>query len=235
MISSLKAGQMYAKSIPPLPNGEEQYEFLLTAHTKTGQVVLRFDNSLYSEETARQSLDAYIGLVGTLGQDPRVKIHDVSVVSVTEHDRLVNDLASSTNVPVFEQCLHHLVEEQARRKPRFGAVEFEGESLTYAELNSAANQIAHSLLQQSVGSESVVALCFDRGIQQILAILAVLKAGGTFLLLDPDDPTLLKELVIVDRKAKVLLTTSSHSRDFEKSIASKVLVSAYRFLVLVPN
>ena len=71
----------------------------------------------------------------------------------------------------------------------------------------------------------VIALCFDRGISQILGILAVLKAGATFVPLDPDDPTLRKELMVEECGAKVLLTTSNHSRVFQKSLAAKVLVS----------
>lgn len=230
MMTKLEDNQVQAKTILPIPNGEEQYELLLTVHTRTGNVMLRFDNHSYSEETARQFLDAYISLVETLGSDPHIKIRDISTVSATEHDRLVNVLSTTANIPLVEKCLHNLVEEQAERTPNLTALEFEDESLTYAELNAKANRIARSLIQQGVGSESVVAVCFDRGIQQILGILAVLKAGGAFLPLDPDDPTLRKELMIVDCKAKVLLTTSSHSRDFEKSIASKVLVSNVFFV-----
>ena len=80
-------------------------------------------------------------------------------------------------------------------------------------------------MHDGVGPESIVAICFDRGIHQILAILAVLKAGGAFVPLDPDDPVLRKEMIIMDCGAKVLLTTQSHRRAFDKSIASKVIVS----------
>ena len=81
------------------------------------------------------------------------------------------------------------------------------------------------LSQQGVGPDSVVAVCFERGIPQILAILAILKAGGAFLPLDPDDPTLRKEMLIVDANAKILLATYAQRRDFDKALASKVIVS----------
>ncbi|EGN96334.1 hypothetical protein SERLA73DRAFT_9930, partial [Serpula lacrymans var. lacrymans S7.3] len=224
-ISQLEMNHLKPRATLPLPNGEEQYEFLLTVHAKAGHVVLRFDNHLYSEDAARQFLDAYIALIETLGRDAHVKIRDISAVSEREHERLVKELSSANESSVRETTVHQLVEEQAQRTPRFTAVEFEGESLTYAELNTKANRIAKSLIQQGVNNGDIVALCFDRGIHQILAILAVLKAGGTFVPLDPDDPTLRKELMIAECKAKVLLTTSNHSRVFEKSLASKVLVS----------
>ncbi|EGO03426.1 hypothetical protein SERLA73DRAFT_101532 [Serpula lacrymans var. lacrymans S7.3] len=230
-ISQLESNHLKPKTILPLPNGEEQYELLLTVHPKTGHVVLRFDNRLYSEAAARQFLNAYITLIETLGRDAHVKVGDISAVSDREHERLVKELASTSEVSVRETTVHKLVEEQAETTPRSPAIEFEGESLTYAELNTKANRIARSLIQQGVGHGDVIALCFDRGVHQILAILAVLKVGGTFVPLDPDDPTLRKELMIEECKAKVLLTTSNHSRVFEKGLSSKVLVSkvAIRF------
>lgn len=223
-ISQLDHHHITSKSVVSLPNGEEQYEFLLTVHPKSGNAILRFDNHLYTEEAARQFLEAYISLVDTLGKNPESRIQDISVVSGSEQERLVKELSSTTEVAVKEVCLHRLVEEQAQRTPRLTALEFEAESLTYEELNCMANCVAKSLIQQGVRVGDVVALCFDRGISQIVGVLAVLKAGGVFVPLDPDDPTLRKELMIAECGARVLLTTSNHSRVFQKSLASKVLV-----------
>ncbi|KAI6009612.1 putative nonribosomal peptide synthetase [Pisolithus orientalis] len=223
-ISQLESNHLTTKSTVSLPNGEEQYEFLLTVHPRSGHVILRFDNHLYTEDAARQFLDAYISLVETLGRDPHVTIRDISVVTESEHERLVKELSSSSKVAVRESLLHRLVEEQAKKTPHLTAVEFEDEPFTYSELNSTANRISRTLIQQGVRHGDVIALCFDRGISQILGVLAVLKAGATFVPLDPDDPTLRKELMVEECGAKVLLTTSNHSRVFQKSLASKVLI-----------
>ncbi|KAI6098831.1 putative nonribosomal peptide synthetase [Pisolithus croceorrhizus] len=223
-ISQLESNHLSTKSIISLPNGEEQYEFLLTVHPRSGHVVLRFDNHLYTEHAARQFLDAYISLVETLGRDPHVTIKDISVVTESEHERLVRDLSSCSEVVVKETLLHQLVAAQAEKTPHLAAVEFEDQSFTYNELNCTANKIARTLIQQGVRHGDVIALCFDRGIDQVLGVLAVLKAGATFVPLDPDDPTLRKELMVEECGARVLLTTSSHSRVFQKSLASKVLI-----------
>ena len=227
IVNQLNASEISATSILSLPNGEEKYEFLLTVNYKTGEVVLRFDNYLYTEETARQFLDAYIGLVDTLGKDPHIKIGDVSAVSDDEVTRLIKELSSSGPVDPVERKLHQLVEAQAAKTPTTVAVEYEDQYLTYAQLNSKANRLARMLSQQGVGPDSVVAICFERGISQILAILGILKAGGAFLPIDPDDPTLRKEMLIVDTNAKILLATYSQRRDFDKSLASKVIVSNF--------
>ena len=225
IVNRLDASDITTTAVISLPNGEEKYEFLLTVHYKTGEVILRFDNYLYTEETARQFLNAYCGLIDSLGRNPHVKIGDVSAVSDGEHSRLVKELSTSGPVNPMESKLHQLVETQAKRTPTVVAVEFEDQYLTYAQLNAKANRLARLLSQQGVGPDSVVAVCFERGIPQILAILAILKAGGAFLPLDPDDPTLRKEMLIVDAKAEILLTTYAQRRDFDKALASKVIVS----------
>ena len=220
----LDASDITTTSVISLPNGEEKYEFLLTVHYKTGQVVLRFDSYLYTEETAQQFLDAYCNLIDTLGRNPHVKIGDVSAVSDLEHSRLIKELSTTGPVNPIERKLHQLVEAQAKRTPTTVAIEFEDQYLTYAQLNSKANRLARLLNQQGVGPDSTVAVCFERGIPQVLAILAIIKAGGAFLPLDPDDPTFRKEMLILDTNAKILLATYSQRRDFEKTLASKVIV-----------
>ena len=225
IVNRLDASDITTTAVISLPNGEEKYEFLLTVHYKTGEVILRFDNYMYTEETARQFMDAYCGLIDTLGRNPHVKIGDISTVSAHEHSRLVKELSTSGPVNPVERKLHQLVEAQTKRSPTAVAIEFEDQYLTYAQLNSKANRLARLLSQQGVGPDSIVAVCFERGIPQILAILAILKAGGAFLPLDPDDPTLRKEMLIVDTNAKILLTTYSKRRDFDKALASKVIVS----------
>jgi Condensation domain/AMP-binding enzyme len=229
-INTLSTTDIYPTSILSLPNGEEKYEFLLIVHYKTGETILRFDNYLYSEETARQFLDAFCGLVDTISNNPDIKIRDIYAVSDNELTRLVKELSTSGPVEPVERCIHHLVEEQVLMTPTSIAIEFESDYMTYSQLNSKANRLARILIQQGIGPESVVALCFDRGIPQILAILAVLKAGGAFLPIDPDDPAIRKELLVVECQAKILLTTYSHHRDFDKSLASKVIVSGFLFL-----
>jgi len=170
-------------------------------------------------------LDAYISLVDTLGQDPHVKIADVSAVSDDEVTRLIKELSTSGPVDPIERKLHQLVEAQAAKTPTTVAVEYEDQYLTYSQLNSKAYRLARMLSQQGVGPDSIVAICFERGIPQILAILSILKACGAFLPLDPDNPTLRKEMLIVDTNAKILLSTYSQRRDFDRALASKVIVS----------
>src|SRR4030095_5497086 len=86
------------------------------------------------------------------------------------------------------ESLHQLFEEQVARTPNAVAISFEEERLTYAELNARANRLAHHLRAQGVGAETLVALCFDRSPEMVVAILGILKAGGAYVPLEPANP-----------------------------------------------
>lgn len=102
--------------------------------------------------------------------------------------------------------LQHLFEEQARNTPDAVAVSCQGNQLTYAELNQRANQLAHYLIRLGVGPNLLVALCFERSLDMIVSILAVLKAGGAYLPLDPACPEERLNFILTDAAAPVLLT-----------------------------
>ncbi|MDB4951628.1 MAG: Malonyl CoA-acyl carrier protein transacylase [Gemmatimonadetes bacterium] len=102
--------------------------------------------------------------------------------------------------------IHRLFEAQAARTPDAGALAWEGGTLTYAELNARANRLAHHLAALGVGLETRVAVCTERGPELIAAILAVLKAGGAYLPLDPAYPAARLGAMLGDADARVLLT-----------------------------
>uniref|UniRef100_UPI0035E42342 non-ribosomal peptide synthetase n=1 Tax=Burkholderia pseudomallei TaxID=28450 RepID=UPI0035E42342 len=92
--------------------------------------------------------------------------------------------ATERDYPI-EQCIHQLFEAQVDRKPEAIALTFEGQRLSYAELNARANRLAHYLQARGVGPDRLVALCAERGIEMVVGLLAILKAGGAYVPLDP--------------------------------------------------
>ncbi len=105
-------------------------------------------------------------------------------------------------------CLHHLFEAQAKTMPEAIAVMLGGERLTYAQLNRWANRLAHFLQERGVGPESIVGVCLESGPEMILALLAVLKAGGAYLPLDPAYPAERLGFMVRDASVGVILTQS---------------------------
>ena len=110
IVNHLDVSDITTTAIVSLPNGEEKYEFLLTAHYETGEVTLRFGTRLYAEVAARRFLGAYCGLIDTLGRDPHIKIGDVSVANNDEHLQVTNFLPSSGPVNPVENKSHPLAE-----------------------------------------------------------------------------------------------------------------------------
>lgn len=107
-------------------------------------------------------------------------------------------------------CLSALIEAQVARTPNATAVRFEETDITFAELNVRANRLAHYLKGLGVGPDDVVGVVLDRSIDMVVALVAVLKAGGAYLPLDPEYPALRKLFMLQDAGASVVLTRRNH-------------------------
>jgi aspartate racemase len=97
-------------------------------------------------------------------------------------------------------------EAQVERSPDATAVIFEDQQLSYRELNSRANQLAHRLQGLGVGPETVVGICMERSIEMVVGQLGTLKAGGAYLALDPEYPKERLAFMLEETEATVLLT-----------------------------
>src|SRR5205814_6828486 len=106
-------------------------------------------------------------------------------------------------------CIHELFEMQMRLRPGAVAVMFEQQLLTYEDLNRRANQLAHYLRNMGVGLEVPVALCLERSIDVVVGLLAIMKAGGVYVPLDPEYPSERLSFMLADSGAAVLVTNES--------------------------
>src|SRR5271167_607392 len=123
-------------------------------------------------------------------------------------------------------CLHQLLTETAQRCPGSIAVECEGCSLTYAELDGRSNQLAHFLQRHEVGTESLVGLCVDRSVEMIVALLGILKAGGAYVPLDPSYPSDRTKYVLDDARVQVVLTQQALLPSLPETSAKIVCLTA---------
>ena len=110
-----------------------------------------------------------------------------------------------TAYPLKKQ-VHELFEEQVHRRPGAVAVSYEGQLLTYAELNAKANQLAHYLRERQIGPDQLVGICVERSLDMVVGLLGVLKAGGAYVPLDPNYPTERLQDMLADAAPRVLLT-----------------------------
>ena len=131
---------------------------------------------------------------------------DAEKVTAEQRHRVLFEWNSTKADYPRDASIHQLVEAQVQLSPQSVAVEFEGRSLTYGELDARANCLAAHLRRLGVGPDSRVAICAGRSFEAVIGVLAVLKAGGAYVPLDPRYPADRLAFMIEDSKAVALLT-----------------------------
>ncbi|WP_327745262.1 non-ribosomal peptide synthase/polyketide synthase [Streptomyces europaeiscabiei] len=148
---------------------------------------LEFQPDLFDEAEAEHILARYTRVLEALATDPDLPIGRLDLLSADERRRAITQGSGPTR-DVPQGTLPELFEAQAHRTPDAEAVAYEAETLTYAELNARANQLAYHLTHQGVGPEARVALVMPRSLDMLIAQLAVLKTGAAYLPVDPEYP-----------------------------------------------
>jgi amino acid adenylation domain-containing protein/non-ribosomal peptide synthase protein (TIGR01720 family) len=167
-----------------------------------------FDYERGRFETGRVSgIARHLGnLLAGIAANPEALLMDLPLLSSAESREL---LAAANAVPIEHpaaRCIHELFAEQVERRPDAVAVVFERAQLSYRELDHRANRLARRLRRLGVGPEVCVALCLERSLELVVALLAVLKAGGVYVPLDPDHPEERLGYILKDSGACMLLT-----------------------------
>lgn len=123
----------------------------------------------------------------------------------------------------LEACIHARFEQQVEISPDAVALVWEGETLTYAELNCRANQLAHHLRNLGVTPDDLVGLHIERGIEMVVGIIGILKAGGAYLPLDPVYPADRIAFMLDDSGVQVVITQESLTANLDGTPVTRVL------------
>ncbi|SBT94564.1 non-ribosomal peptide synthase domain TIGR01720/amino acid adenylation domain-containing protein [Streptomyces sp. DI166] len=167
-------------------------------------------------------------LLDHLLADPEQRVLDVSLLT-EEEERAERREREDTRVEWPNILLtHERIEEQAALRPDKEAVHCEGDTLTYAELDSCANRMARRLKALGVGRDVPVGICLERSLDMVVAVLAVLKAGGAYVPIDPKLPEERVAFMIEDSGLPVLITQDSVVPGLPKSPATVVSVDGQR-------
>ena len=168
----------------------ERFRLRLACTHDAGDVraELHFDASRIAAADAERLLAQWRRAVLAGIANPEIVLANLDLLGEDERRRLVVELNRTAADTPRDACVHHLFEAQARRTPEAPAVTCEGRSLTYAELDCDANRLAHRLRRAGVGPEVLVALCLERSLEFLVAVLGVLKAGGAYVPIEPWQP-----------------------------------------------
>ena len=146
------------------------------------------------------------GLVEALEHAPQMPIRDVEVLPEAERHEVLEQWNDTKAEFPSERCIHELFERQVENSPNAMAVMYEEKQLTYSELNSRANGLAHYLRTLGVKPDERVAICVERSLEMVVGLLGILKAGGAYVPLDPAYPIERLEYMLKDSAPVVLLT-----------------------------
>ena len=178
-----------------------------------------FNNDLFEPSTIERMSGHFQHVLEVIVADPRQDITAFSLLSERElQQQLVEWNATATAYPT-EQCFSALFEAQAERTPNAVAVVCGQNSLHYRELNQRANRLAHHLRSLGIGPDTLVGLLAERGIDLLTAIIAVFKAGGAYLPLDPQHPPARMRHVLEHSHAALVLASQPFAAQITDTLA----------------
>ncbi|WP_432071309.1 amino acid adenylation domain-containing protein, partial [Streptomyces sp. AA1529] len=168
---------------------------------------LEYATELFDRATAEQLARLYENLLRAVAADPAVRVADVELLSEKELTEALVD-RNATTAPAPAALAHVRFERQAALTPEAPAVRAGDATADYRHLNGRANRLARLLLDRGIGRESVVALALPRSVDMVAALLAVQKAGATYLPMDPAHPADRLAYVLRDAAPAALVTTA---------------------------
>ena len=188
----------------------------------TGNLNISYDYkvNLYTEKDIEGMHNRIIYIIKQIISEENIKIKDIEIVTPEEREKLVvefnkTDLEYDENIPIIKYF-----EKQVEKTPDNIAIVFEKQTMTYKELNEKANSLAYYLRERGVKNNTIVGIMVNRSFEMMIAILAVLKSGASYIPIAPDYPDERIEYMLNNSKADILLTKKEliNKVDFEKEI-----------------
>ncbi|WP_238413135.1 non-ribosomal peptide synthetase, partial [Saccharothrix deserti] len=186
---------------------QHDWEFYLWLRDGGITGFLGYDSDLYDESTARLMADRLAVTLERLTREPDTALLDLDIRTDAERARLA-ELSTGAPITVPDLCVHEMVEQQVDRTPDALALIASDGRFTYRELDQRANRVAHHLRGLGVGPETRVGVCLPRTSNLLVAILGVLKSGGSYVPVDPAYPAERIRHILDDSDAPVLITTT---------------------------
>jgi amino acid adenylation domain-containing protein len=168
---------------------------------------LEYNTDLFTRDTILRMIGHLAMLAHSAAGDPNRPIGELEMLTDGERDAFAAWNATAMACPGV--CVHQLIEAQARTRPDRVALRMGAAQLTYAELDTRADRLAHALRSRGVGADDLVGVCLERSPEMVVALLAVLKAGAAYVPMDPDFPRQRLAFMLEDAGIGVVVTQRS--------------------------
>ncbi|HEV7919166.1 MAG TPA: non-ribosomal peptide synthase/polyketide synthase [Thermoanaerobaculia bacterium] len=180
-------------------------ELLVTEHADRLELAWGYSTDLFERTTIERLGESFETLLRNAIAAPETHIEQLGIVSDADRARRASWQPADLPFPA-DLCVHELFEQRAAETPDAVAIVFDGEELTYGELNATANQLARYLVDKNVKPDARVALCTERSFDMVVGMLAILKAGAGYVPIDPQYPEERIEQILTDSGVSMILT-----------------------------
>jgi hypothetical protein len=213
-----------------------KFNITMTVYEKGGQVRIgiEYSTDLFKKETIVGLFKYYYILLERLLDNPKREIRKVSLLPKEEFDKQVFEW-NRRNIKKYQKgTFKELFEKTVNENPSSIAVEFEDKTITYQELNSKSNIVAHLLIiHYKIKPGDFVAISVERSIDLIVYMIGIIKSGGVFFPLDPTYPKERLNFMINDAKPPLLIINSKFSSAFEDFVQEKKVIRADNRLLII--
>ncbi|BAU65709.1 amino acid adenylation domain protein [Stanieria sp. NIES-3757] len=184
-----------------------QFDLSVSIENAAERLIATFEynTDLFDDETIRRMVSHYQNLLIGIVTNPQAKLSDLPLLSNQEKQQILIDW-NPTPVDYSQVSIQQLFETQVKQNPDAVAVVFDNQQLTYQQLNHQANQLAHYLQEIGIKPEVLVGVYLERSLEVFIAVLGIIKAGGTYLPLDPEYPTERIAWMLEDASPSVILS-----------------------------
>jgi amino acid adenylation domain-containing protein len=201
---------MRTEVVEAIPNRSAKFDLNITVipgdQGENGEILWEYRTDLFEQDSIERLAKHFEVLLDGICADPQERVDRLPLLDAADREQLLVQWNATEAAFPKDKCVHRLFEEQVRRTPEAVALVFEGEELSYGELNRRANQLAHYLRAQGVGPEDLVGVCVERSLELVVGLLGILKAGGAYVPLDPSYPQERLAYMLKDAAPRVLLT-----------------------------
>ena len=184
------------------------FDLSLYLRERDGKLIgfFEYNTDLFEPSTIERMIGHFETLLKGIVADPEQPISTLPLLTEAERHQLLAEWNDTAADYPKDSCIHDLFEAQVEKTPEAIAVQFEGNQLTYRQLNARANQLAHHLEGLGVGPEKLVGICVERSLDMVIGLLGILKAGGAYVPLDPAYPRQRLKFMLKDAQCSFLLT-----------------------------
>ena len=165
-----------------------------------------YSTALFNKQFIEDLSKHYSNILTSCLDNLNVKISNICMLSEAEKNKILYDFNNTKTDYPKDKTIAELFEEQAKKTPNNTAVVFGMQKLTYKELNEKANSLAYYLRENGIETNNLVGVMVNRSLEMIIGMLAVLKAGGAYIPIDPTYPKDRIEYMLKNSNSKILLT-----------------------------